>query len=70
VGQAKEPEIESENMELEHDLDSVFLYLNQPKDTIQHSHPMDIVDTKNFDEDESFMFQSVVPNLVIEKKNY
>jgi hypothetical protein len=46
VGQAEEPEIQSENMELEPDLDSVFRYLDQPGDAIQHSHPMDISDTK------------------------
>jgi hypothetical protein len=48
VGQAEEPEIESENMELEPDLDSVFHNLDQPRDAIQHSHPMDIADTKFF----------------------
>jgi hypothetical protein len=48
VGQAEEPEIESENMELETDLDSVFCNLDQPGDAIQHSRPMDISDTKFF----------------------
>ena len=61
-------------MELAPDLDSVSHYLDQPKDTIQHSHPMDISDTKNFDEDESFVFQSVVfykesKKLIIEKRD-
>ena len=59
VGQAEEPEIESENMELETDLDSIFHNLDKPGDMIQHSRPMDIVDTKIFDEYESFVFQSV-----------
>jgi hypothetical protein len=73
VGQAEEPEIQSENMELETDLDSVLCYLDHPRDAIQHSRPMDISDTENFDEDESFMFQSVVfdnqsKKLIIEKK--
>jgi hypothetical protein len=73
VGQAEEPEIQSENMELEPDLDSVLCYLDHPRDAIQHSHPMDISDTENFDEDESFVFQSVVfdsqsKKLIIEKK--
>jgi hypothetical protein len=34
VGQAEEPEIESENMELEPDLDSVFYNLDHPGDVI------------------------------------
>jgi hypothetical protein len=42
-------------MELD-DLDIVFHNLDQPRDTIQHSLPMDIDDTKIFDEDESFVF--------------
>jgi hypothetical protein len=74
VGQAEEPEIQSENMELDTDLDSMLCYLDQPGDAIQHSRPMDISDTENFDEDESFMFQSVVfdsqsKKLIIEKKD-
>jgi hypothetical protein len=60
VGQAEEPEIQSENMELELDLDSVLRYLDKPGDAIQHSRPMDISDTENFDEDESFVFQNAV----------
>jgi hypothetical protein len=72
VGQTEEPEIESENMELESDLDSVFNNPDQPGDTIQHSHPIDIADTEIFDEGESFMFKSVVfdsesKKLIIEK---
>jgi hypothetical protein len=74
VGQAEQPEIESENMELEPDLDSAFRHLDHPEDAIQHSRPMDISDTENFDEDESFVFQSVVfdndsKKLIIEKKD-
>jgi hypothetical protein len=74
VGQVEEPEIESENMELETDLDSVFCNLDHPRDAIQHSRPMDIADTKFFYEDESFVFQSVVfdnesKNLIIEKRD-
>jgi hypothetical protein len=74
VGHAEEPKIQSENMELEPDLDSVLHYLYEPGGTIQDSHPMDISDTKNFNEDESFVFQSIVfdsqsKKLIIEKKN-
>jgi hypothetical protein len=73
VGQAEEPKIQSENMELDIDLDSMLRYLDQPKDAIQHSRPMDISVTENFDKDESFVFQSVVfdsqsKKLIIEKK--
>ena len=61
-------------MELDTDLDSMLCYLDQPGDAIQYSHPMDISDTENFDEDESFVFQSVVfdsqsKKLIIEKKH-
>jgi hypothetical protein len=74
VGHAEELEIESENMELEPNLDNIFCYLDYPGDAIQHSRPMDISDTENFDEDESFVFQSVVfdsqsKKLIIEKKD-
>jgi hypothetical protein len=74
MGQVEEPKIQSENMELEHDLDSIFRYLDHPGEAIHHSRPMDISDTENFDEDESFVFQSVVfdsqsKKLIIEKKN-
>ena len=60
-------------MELEPVLDSVFCYLDQPKDTIQHCRPMDIANTENFEEDESFVFQSIIfysqsKKLIIEKK--
>jgi hypothetical protein len=75
VGQAKEPEIESENMELETNLDSVFCNLDHLGDMIQHSRrPMDIADTESFEEDESFIFQSIVfynesKNLIIDKRD-
>jgi hypothetical protein len=73
VGQVEEPKIQSENMELDTDLDSMLRYLDHLEDTIQHSRPMDISVTENFDEDESFMFKSVVfysqsKKLIIEKK--
>jgi hypothetical protein len=61
-------------MDVEPDLDSVILNLDQPGDSIQHSRPMDIADTKIFDEDESFVFQSTVfdnksKKLIIEKRD-
>jgi hypothetical protein len=60
-------------MELETDMDSVLRYLDQIRYAIQHSPPMDIFDTKFFDEYESFMFKSAVfesqsKKLIIEKK--
>jgi hypothetical protein len=61
-------------MELDTDLDSMIFFLDHPRDAIHHSHPMDISITENFDEDESFVFQSVVfdsqsKKLIIEKKD-
>jgi hypothetical protein len=74
VGQAEEPETESEDMELETDLDNVFCNVDQPGDAIHHNPLMEIVETDIFDEDESFVFQSVVfdnesKNLIIEKRD-
>jgi hypothetical protein len=61
-------------MELETDLDSVFCNVDQPRDAIQHSLPMEIDETEFFYEDESFVFQSIVfysesKNLIIEKRD-
>jgi hypothetical protein len=74
VGQAEELEIQSENMELDTDMDSMMCFLDQPGDTIHHSHPMEIFVTENFNEGESFVFQSIVfdsqsKKLIIEKKD-
>jgi hypothetical protein len=60
-------------MEVDTDLDSMFPFIEQPQYDIHHSHPMDIFVTQNFDEDESFVFQSVVfdsrnRRLIFEKK--
>jgi hypothetical protein len=73
VGKAEEPEIESEYMELEIDLDNVLCNVDQPEDAIHHSPHMEIVENKIFDYDECFIFQSVVfynesKNLIIEKR--
>jgi hypothetical protein len=73
VGHVEEPEIQSENMELDTDLYSLLCFLDQPGNTIQHSFPMDISVTKNFDEYEFFVFQSDVfdsqsKKLIIDKK--
>ena len=56
VEQVEEPEIQSENMELATDLDSMMCFLDQPGDAIHHSHPMDISIPENLDKDESFVF--------------
>jgi hypothetical protein len=74
VGKAEQPEIQIQKMELDIDLDSMILFLDRPRDSIHHSRPMNISFTENFDEDESFMFQSVVfdslsKKLIIEKKD-
>jgi hypothetical protein len=60
-------------MEIDTDLDAMFPFFDQPKDAIHHSHPMDISIAQNFDEDESFMFQSAVfdsqnKKLIFQKK--
>jgi hypothetical protein len=60
VGQAEDPEIQTENMEIDTNLDAMLSFFDQPEDAIHHSHPMDISVAQNFDEDESFVFQSVV----------
>jgi hypothetical protein len=72
--QAKDPRTESEDMELETDMDNVFCKVDQPADTMHHSSIMEIVETNIFDKDESFVFQSVVfdnqsKNLIIEKRD-
>jgi hypothetical protein len=74
VGQAEEPKTESENMQLETDVDDVFRKVDQPTDAMHHSSTMEIVETDIFDEDESFVFQSIVfdsqsKNLIIEKRD-
>jgi hypothetical protein len=72
--QVEEPEIESENMQLESIVDDMFHKVDQPTDAMHHSSTMEIVETDIFDEDESFVFQSVVfysksKNLIIEKRD-
>jgi hypothetical protein len=74
VGKAKEPETESENMQLETVVDDVFCKVDQPVDTMHHSSTMEIAEADIFYEDESFVFQSVVfdsqsKNLIIEKRD-
>jgi hypothetical protein len=59
VGQAEEPETESEDMELETDLDNVFCNVDQPANAIHHSSIMEIAETDIFDEDESFVFRAL-----------
>jgi hypothetical protein len=73
VGQAEEPKMQSQNIEVDTDLDAMLPFLDQPQDDIHHSHLMDMSVTQNFDEDESFVFQSVVfdsrnKRLIFEKK--
>ena len=72
AGQAKEPETESENMQLETIVDDMFHKVDHPIYAMHHSSTMEIAETDIFDEDESFVFQSTVfdnqyKNMVIEK---
>jgi hypothetical protein len=67
VEEAEEPQTESdihvfslEDMELETDLENVFPNFDQPGDAIHHNPLMEITETKIFDKDESFVFQSTV----------
>jgi hypothetical protein len=74
VGKAEDPVIQSENMEIDTDMDAMFPYFDQLEDAIHHSHPMDISVAQNFDEDESFVFQSAVfysrnKKLIFQKRN-
>jgi hypothetical protein len=72
--QAEEIETESEDMELEINLDNVFCIVDQPGYAIHHNSLMEIAKIKFFYEDESFIFQSIVfysesKNLIIEKRD-
>jgi hypothetical protein len=72
VGQAKEPEIESEHMQLENEIEHMH-NVDPSMDVMHHSSTMEIDETDIFYEDESFVFQSVVfdsqsKNLIIEKE--
>jgi hypothetical protein len=74
VEQAEELGTESEDMELETNLDSVLCKVDQPGDVIHHNPLMEIVETEIFDEDESFVFQSAIfdsesKNLIIENRD-
>ena len=53
-------ERESEDMELETDLENVFPNVDHPRDAIHHNTLMEITEIDIFDEDESFVFQSIV----------
>jgi hypothetical protein len=61
-------------MQLETVMDDVFHKVDKPADAMHHSSTMEIAETDIFDEDESFVFQSVVfysqsKNLIIEKRD-
>ena len=58
LGEAEQPEIYSEDMDLDVDLDSIFYNLDQPRDPIHHAYSMDMFHTEIFYEYESFVFQS------------
>jgi hypothetical protein len=74
VEEVEETRTESEDMELEIDMDNVFHNVDKPREVIHHNRQMEIAETEIFDEDESFVFQSVVfdsesKNLIIEKRD-
>jgi hypothetical protein len=73
VGQADEPKIESEQMQLEIEIEHMHK-VGPSADAMHHSSAMEIAETDIFYEDESFVFQSVVfdsqsKNIVIEKRD-
>jgi hypothetical protein len=49
-----------EDMELEADIQNIFLAIEQQKHVVQQDFILDIVGNENFSEEESFTFQSVV----------
>jgi len=51
VGEAEQPEIYCQNMDLDVDLESIFCNLDHPAHTIQHAFSMDMVGTNIFYED-------------------
>jgi hypothetical protein len=62
------------DMELDIDIKKMFPKTDQPEDTTHHNPLMEIIESETFDEEESFVFQSVVfysksKNLIIEKRN-
>jgi hypothetical protein len=74
VGQAEEPETESENIQLETAVDDMFRKVDHPADAMHHSSTMEIAEADIFDEDESFVFRSIVfdnqsKHLIIEKRD-
>jgi hypothetical protein len=60
-------------MQLEIVVDDVFYKVDPAADVMHHSSTMEITETDIFDEDESFVFESIVfdsesKNLIIEKR--
>jgi hypothetical protein len=63
-----------EDMELEIDIEKVFPNADQPENMAHQNPLMEIIESETFDEEESFVFQSVVfysesKNLIIEKRD-
>jgi hypothetical protein len=63
-----------EDIELEIEIEKVFRNVDQLENTAHQNPQMEIIETETFDEEESFVFQSVVfysesKNLIIEKRD-
>jgi hypothetical protein len=73
-GESDIHDLSLEDMELKIDIDKVFPNVDQLENTAHQNFQMEIIETENFDEEESFSFQSVAfdresKNLVIEKRD-
>jgi hypothetical protein len=63
-----------EDMELDIDIEKMFPNVDHPQDTAHQNPLMEIIESETFDEEESFVFQSIVfysesKNLIIEKRD-
>ena len=63
-----------EYMELEMDIEKLFPNVDQLENTAHQNPPMKIIESETFDEEESFLFQSIIfynesKNLIIEKRD-
>ena len=61
-------------MELKDDIEKLFPSINQPRSMTHHNPLMEIIENETFDEEESFVFHSVVfdnesKKLIIEKSD-
>jgi hypothetical protein len=73
-GESDIHDLSLEDMELEIDIEKVFPNIDQLENTAHQNPHMEIIESETFDEEESFVFQSIVfysesKNLIIEKRD-